>query len=89
MNAPRGKHGIAPIIFLFRVQVHPQAAPVVCKNTLELLISLARSFSIHFLPGVGGAAAGGSSSSAAPLTVTPSSSSDNTSSSTEVSVEDN
>merc|ERR1719336_1890430 len=35
------------------ISVHPQAAPVVCKHTLEVLIYLARSFPIHFLPGSG------------------------------------
>jgi len=33
------------------ISVHPQAAPVVCRHTLEVLISLAKSFPIHFLPG--------------------------------------
>merc|ERR1719481_1781266 len=33
------------------ITVHPQAAPVVCRHTLEVLISLAKSFPIHFLPG--------------------------------------
>merc|ERR1719336_387743 len=36
------------------IAVHPQAAPVVCRHTLEVLIYLARSFPIHFLPGTGG-----------------------------------
>ena len=38
------------VISVSNINVHPQAAPVVCKNTLEVLISLAKSFSIHFLP---------------------------------------
>merc|ERR1719282_2017031 len=33
------------------ISVHPQAAPVVCRHTLDVLISLAKSFPIHFLPG--------------------------------------
>merc|ERR1719187_1256569 len=33
------------------IAVHPQAAPVVCRHTLEVLISLAKNFPIHFLPG--------------------------------------
>ena len=33
------------------IAVHPQAAPVVCRHTLDVLISLAKSFPIHFLPG--------------------------------------
>merc|ERR1740123_222622 len=33
------------------IAVHPQASPVVCRHTLEVLIYLARSFPIHFLPG--------------------------------------
>jgi len=40
---------------LASISVHPQAAPVVCRHTLEVLISLAKSFPIHFLP-CGGAA---------------------------------
>jgi len=35
---------------LATISVHPQAAPVVCRHTLEVLISLAKSFPIHFLP---------------------------------------
>merc|ERR1719347_833505 len=35
---------------LASISVHPQAAPVVCRHTLEVLISLAKSFPIHFLP---------------------------------------
>merc|ERR1712142_640085 len=35
---------------LASIAVHPQAAPVVCRHTLEVLISLAKSFPIHFLP---------------------------------------
>jgi E3 ubiquitin-protein ligase HUWE1 len=38
------------VIHSSSIQVHPQAAPIVCKHTLELLISLAKSFPIHFLP---------------------------------------
>eukprot|EP00092_Neocalanus_flemingeri_P041280 GFUD01044951.1.p1 GENE.GFUD01044951.1~~GFUD01044951.1.p1 ORF type:complete len:4316 (+),score=1501.53 GFUD01044951.1:136-13083(+) len=38
---------------LASIAVHPQAAPVVCRHTLEVLISLAKSFPIHFLPGAG------------------------------------
>merc|ERR1740123_2616638 len=33
------------------IAVHPQASPVVFRHTLEVLIYLARSFPIHFLPG--------------------------------------
>ena len=33
------------------ISVHPQAAPVVCRHTLEVLISLAKGFPVHFLPG--------------------------------------
>ena len=40
--------------------VHPQAAPVVCRHTLEVLISLAKNFPIHFLPGIRVKEAGGS-----------------------------
>merc|ERR1719481_1015428 len=36
------------------ISVLPQAAPVVCRHTLEVLISLAKSFPIHFLPGATG-----------------------------------
>jgi len=32
------------------ITVHPQAAPVVCRHTLEVLISLAKGFPVHFLP---------------------------------------
>lgn len=32
------------------IAIHPQAASVVCKHTLELLISLAKSFPGYFLP---------------------------------------
>merc|ERR1711962_351642 len=35
------------------ISVHPQAAPVVCRHTLEVLISLAKGFPVHFLPGSG------------------------------------
>jgi E3 ubiquitin-protein ligase HUWE1 len=38
------------VINIANINIHPQAAQVVCKNTLEVLISLAKSFSIHFLP---------------------------------------
>jgi len=41
---------------LASIAVHPQAAPVVCRHTLEVLISLAKSFPIHFLPGAGAGA---------------------------------
>lgn len=30
--------------------IHPKASPTVCRHTLELLIFLAKSFPIHFLP---------------------------------------
>jgi E3 ubiquitin-protein ligase HUWE1 len=30
--------------------IHPKASPVVCRHTLDLLIYLAKSFAIHFLP---------------------------------------
>lgn len=33
------------------IAIHPQAGSVVCKHTLELLISLAKSFASYFLPG--------------------------------------
>ena len=45
-----GKKSSSNVISVSHINVHPQAAPVVCKNTLEVLISLAKSFSIHFLP---------------------------------------
>ena len=32
------------------VNIHPQAAPVVCRNVLDTLISLAKSFPSQFLP---------------------------------------
>ena len=42
------------------ISVHPQAAPVVCRHTLEVLISLAKGFPVHFLPGAPTASASGS-----------------------------
>lgn len=33
------------------VNIHPQAAPVVCRHVLDTLISLAKIFPSHFLPG--------------------------------------
>ena len=33
------------------VNIHPQAAPVVCRHVLDTLISLAKVFPSHFLPG--------------------------------------
>ena len=45
-----GKKSSSNVMSVSNINVHPQAAPVVCKNTLEVLISLAKSFSIHFLP---------------------------------------
>lgn len=30
--------------------VHPKASPIVCRHTVELLIFLAKSFPVHFLP---------------------------------------
>lgn len=32
------------------ISIHPGASAVVCRHTLEVLISLAKSFSAHFLP---------------------------------------
>lgn len=32
------------------VNIHPQAAPLVCRHALDTLISLAKSFPSHFLP---------------------------------------
>lgn len=32
------------------VTIHPQASPVVCRHVLDTLISLAKSFPVHFLP---------------------------------------
>lgn len=32
------------------IAIHPQAAPTVCRHTLELLISLAKSFPGYFVP---------------------------------------
>ncbi|KAJ8683247.1 hypothetical protein QAD02_019039 [Eretmocerus hayati] len=32
------------------ITIHPQAAPTVCRHTLELLISLAKSFPGYFIP---------------------------------------
>ena len=56
-EADRGGHGCHSSWQLFHrifsIAVHPQAAPVVCRHTLEVLISLAKSFPIHFLPGGG------------------------------------
>jgi len=49
-TAGNGKKSSSNVISVSHINVHPQAAPVVCKNTLEVLISLAKSFSIHFLP---------------------------------------
>merc|ERR1719400_1725924 len=42
------------------ISVHPQAAPVECRHTLEVLISLAKGFPVHFLPGAPTASASGS-----------------------------
>ncbi|CAN7974738.1 unnamed protein product, partial [Ixodes persulcatus] len=33
-----------------QVSIHPQASPVVCRHVLDTLISLAKSFPVHFLP---------------------------------------
>lgn len=33
-----------------QVAIHPQASPVVCRHVLDTLISLAKSFPVHFLP---------------------------------------
>ena len=49
-NSGGGKKSASSVMSVSNIKVHPQAAPVVCKNTLEVLISLAKSFSIHFLP---------------------------------------
>ncbi|XP_077544919.1 HECT, UBA and WWE domain containing E3 ubiquitin protein ligase 1 isoform X4 [Haemaphysalis longicornis] len=58
-----------------QVAIHPQASPVVCRHVLDTLISLAKSFPVHFLPekvrgggggptaGVGGPGRGGRASS--------------------------
>jgi E3 ubiquitin-protein ligase HUWE1 len=32
------------------ISLHPKAAPVVCRHTLDLLIFLSKSFRVHFLP---------------------------------------
>ena len=32
------------------VHIHPQAAPLVCRHAIDLLISLAKTFPSHFLP---------------------------------------
>merc|ERR1719315_909105 len=45
------------------ISVHPQAAPVVCRHTLEVLISLAKGFPVHFLPGAPTASASGAQTS--------------------------
>merc|ERR550534_3110281 len=45
------------------ISVHPQAAPVVCRHTLEVLISLAKGFPVHFLPGAPTATAPGGQTS--------------------------
>merc|ERR1719445_1103007 len=50
------------------IAVHPQASPVVCRHTLEVLIYLARSFPIHFLPG---SSTNTSSSNVTPAESTP------------------
>merc|ERR1719341_200723 len=49
------------------ISVHPQAAPVVCRHTLEVLISLAKGFPVHFLPGAptASSASGGQTSDTA------------------------
>merc|ERR1719397_716545 len=49
------------------ISVHPQAAPVVCRHTLEVLISLAKGFPVHFLPGASttSSASGGQTSDTA------------------------
>ncbi|XP_064483541.1 E3 ubiquitin-protein ligase HUWE1-like isoform X1 [Ornithodoros turicata] len=33
-----------------QVTIHPQASPIVCRHVLDTLISLAKSFPVHFLP---------------------------------------
>merc|ERR1712240_302944 len=48
---------------LASISVHPQAAPVVCRHTLEVLISLAKGFPVHFLPGAPTATAPGGQTS--------------------------
>ena len=45
------------------ISVHPQAAPVVCRHTLEVLISLAKGFPVHFLPGATTASSSGAQTS--------------------------
>lgn len=32
------------------ITIHSQAAPIICRHTLDVLISLAKSFPSHFLP---------------------------------------
>lgn len=32
------------------ITVHPKASPIVCRHTIDLLIFLAKSFPVHFLP---------------------------------------
>lgn len=32
------------------ITVHPKASPIVCRHTVDLLIFLAKSFPVHFLP---------------------------------------
>lgn len=51
------------------ITVHPKASPIVCRHTIDLLIFLAKSFPVHFLPlkktdGPSTSSAGGASSSA-------------------------
>ena len=36
--------------FSSTISIHNQAAPIICRHTLDVLISLAKSFPSHFLP---------------------------------------
>ena len=47
------------------ISIHPGASAVVCRHTLEVLISLAKPFSEHFLPWKESAASATSAASSA------------------------
>lgn len=56
------------ILNKYSIQIHPQAAQIVCRHALDLLIPLAKNFPANFLPikkkGSSSGGAGGSSASA-------------------------
>ncbi|KAA0200696.1 hypothetical protein HAZT_HAZT004138 [Hyalella azteca] len=45
-----GKKSSSSLPTTVSVSIHPQASPLVCKHTLDALISLAKTFPAHFLP---------------------------------------